>query len=525
MPRSQSQLLPVFVSFLLLCGSTGSVAQTTVQQETIQQMLDAQGLGSMVPGLPGGVPVTDMSPLDIQKGTWVYPVRANTIVESLLADKEFGPANGVDAEFVANASVHLTKTVRGPDLCKPGETGVSEVRIVAMRLFSNDDAYLTGTQESRLVVNQELERAVLYARGDVREWIPGPAFCDDRQMVIGSSGRGMMRMEYETKAHFAPLNFTAYPKPWKSDLASVQNNCNLFKDRVAATYAQMNKRWSMIPISTPPGPIDWSVSGPPVVEGMNNGQEASFADGTFNIRDAVDAAANASSVADLSKAIAPLFRNAPKLAAGLGGVASWALEQVVGDIAGLSLDDTMNQMIDMMAVANQAFQGGDPMAKAVAEHARQPVHDGQMQFQGINIDYMISSLLSACDTLTDLEQPDGYAAGYMTWPGGSVVLTGRGAVPGLPAAIANAPVGQTSIADALAIAQAMSGDTKVPNMEQLQAQMPDGISLDELPISMTGQAVAGGSIAPGSHEWTLNFNVELVDDGEKIADLWFDPRR
>lgn len=525
MPRPQFQFLPVLVAALFLGSSPGSVAQTPAQQEAIQQMLNAQGLGGMVPGLPGGVDIPGVSPLETQKGTWVYPVKANTLVESLLAETTFGSADGVDAQFMANASVHLTKIVRGADICKPSEIGVSEMRVIAMKLYSNDAAYVTGTQESRLVVNQDLQRAVLYARGDVREWIPGPKFCDDRQMVIGSSGRGMMRMEYETKAHFAPLNFTAYPKPWKSDLTAVQNSCDLFKDQAAIAYAQINKRWSTIPIAPSPDPIDWSVFGPPVKEGMNNGEEASFANGSFNIRSAVDAAARANSVADLSSAIAPIFRQAPKLAAGLGGVASWALGEVVGGIAGQSLDDTANQMIDMMIVANQAFQSGDPKAREVAEYARQPVHDGQTQLQGINIDYMISSFMSACDTLTNLEQPDGYAAGYITWPGGSVVLTGRGAVPGLPAAMANAPVGGASIANALSMAQAMSGDAKTPTLEDLQAQMPEGVSLDAVPISMTGQAIAGRSIAPGAHEWTLNFNVELIDRGEKIAELWFDPRR
>lgn len=517
MTNARSTFLKALLAGAVLFFAHGAGAQTPSPQETVQQMLEAQGLGAMqVPG---------MAPIETQSGTWVYPVRANTLVESVLADREFGAADGIDADFMANASVHLTKIVRGPDLCRSNEMGVSEMRIIAMRLFSSDAPYMTGTQESRLVVNQELERAILYARGDVREWVPGPTFCDDQQMVLGSSGRGAMRMEYETKAHFAPLSFTAYPKPWKSDLTAVQNNCDIFQKHVATMYAQLHKRWSVIPIAASPEPLSWGVMGPSVREGMNNGKEASFADGTFNMRDAVDAAADTSAIADLSGAIAPLFRKAPKLAAGLGGVASWALEQVVGEVAGQSLDDTANQMIDMMAVANQAFHGGDPKAKAVAEYARQPVNDGQSQLHGINIDYMAASLLSACDALTQLEQPDGYAAGYITWPGGSVVLTGRGAVPGVPAAFANAPVGGVSVADALAMAQAMSGEAKVPGIEELQAQMPDGISLDALPISMTGQAVSGAAIAAGAHEWTLNYNVELVDRGEKIAELWFDPRR
>jgi hypothetical protein len=75
------------------------------------------------------------------------------------------------------------------------------------------------------------------------------------------------------------------------------------------------------------------------------------------------------------------------------------------------------------------------------------------------------------------------------------------------------------------MARAMSGGSDVPDAEQLQAMMPAGISLDALPIAMNGQAHAGDIVARGLREWSLTYNVELVDEGEKIAALWFDPRR
>jgi len=515
-----------FLAFLafglpvLLQAAPPALAQAGDTEALIRQMMEQAGAGGAMP------PIAGMGGLPVQKGTWVYPVRASTLQLGAIEDRSFGTSKGVDADFMARASVFLTRVVPGPDLCNPNEPGMSEFRQVAMQVWTGNGPFMAGEQLSRLVVNQETGQAALYLHGDVREWAPGETFCTDGGMAEISSGKGMLRMEYTTAGHIAPLHFTAYPRASDIDPSDFENACEQFENTAGEMYREMNRSWGMI-VHGDNNPVDWSAFGPPPVpEGFDNGSEASFGDGTFNMRQAVDAVGNMNSGTGLINAVlTPIFQHAPRIAAGVGGVVSWAVAEAVNRAAGQSFDSSIATMIEMVKFAGQAFHGGDPQTRKVAEHAQQRVSDGSNIFEGLNVDYMISVVLDACANIEEVEIPSGYAAGYMSWPGGSVNLIGRGPVPQAPAAHANAPVSSMPIADALAMARAMSGGKDVPDAEQLQAMMPEGISLDALPISMTGQASAGDIVARGLREWSLNYNVELVDEGEKIAVLWFDPRR
>ncbi|MEM7351227.1 MAG: hypothetical protein AAF657_10505 [Acidobacteriota bacterium] len=113
--------------------------------------------------------------------------------------------------------------------------------------------------------------------------------------------------------------------------------------------------------------------------------------------------------------------------------------------------------------------------------------------------------------------PEGYAAGLFQWPGGSVDLEVRGPAKGAPAAIATAPVQSGSIADALALARQYSGRDDLPSKEEIEAGLPEGMSLDSMPINMTGQAYAGTSLL-GQPEWTLNYTITLEAEGKAVDD-------
>lgn len=497
-----------------------ALAQAGDPEAMIRQMMEQAGAGGTMP------PAAGIGGLPVQKGTWVYPVRASTLQLDAIGDRDFGVSKGVDADFMARASVFLTKVVPGPDLCNPNEPGMSDFRQVAMQVWTGNGPFMAGEQLSRLVVNQETAQAALYLHGDVREWAPGETFCADGGMAEISSGKGMLRMEYTTAGHIAPLHFVAYPRASDIDPSDFENACAQFENAASEMYREMNRNWGMI-VHGDSGPVDWSTFGPPPVpEGFNNGSEASFGDGTFNMRQAVDAVGNMNSGTGLLNAVlAPIFQHAPRIAAGVGGVVSWAVVEAVNRAAGQSFDSSIATMIEMVTFAGQAFHGGDPATRKVAEHAQQRVSDNTGTYEGLNVDYMVSVVLDACSNIEEVEIPSGYAAGHMSWPRRSVHLIGRGPVSQAPAAHANGPVSSMSIADALAMARAMSGGSDVPDAEQLQAMMPAGISLDALPIAMNGQAHAGDIVARGLREWSLTYNVELVDEGEKIAALWFDPRR
>ena len=74
------------------------------------------------------------------------------------------------------------------------------------------------------------------------------------------------------------------------------------------------------------------------------------------------------------------------------------------------------------------------------------------------------------------------------------------------------------------MAQAYGG-ANAPSPEEIEAALPEGFSLDSMPIPMAGQAGGGGQIAPGAPEWFVSYNVQIIDEGERVATLWFDPRR
>ena len=74
------------------------------------------------------------------------------------------------------------------------------------------------------------------------------------------------------------------------------------------------------------------------------------------------------------------------------------------------------------------------------------------------------------------------------------------------------------------MAQAYGG-TNAPDMAEIEASLPEGFSLDALPVPLAGQAGGGGQLAPNAPEWFVSYNVQIIDEGERIAALWFDPRR
>lgn len=484
----------------------------------------APGALAQMPGIPGGMQVEETP------GTWAHVVRASSIVDSHVADMEIGDADGIDGDFMAAASVHATRTVPGPDLCDPTRRGVSDFRVIAMDLFSRDVPFLSGEQESRLIVDQEVERAVIYLHGDVREWAPGPTYCEDGQMALASSGRGMLRLEYETTNHIVPLNFQAYPRQWEIDQEGLEEACRRFESLLLRAYQEAYPRWQTIPVTGPPGPIDTSIIRPPSVpEGQNNGEDASFEDGTLSNREIGEALGTTSSVMGWAQALAPAFEHAPRIGAAGAGLASWAIQEAVSTYGGESLDNHLGNALQAMKAINSNF-AGDARTRPVAEYASRRASFGGETFVGIDADYYTHMALDICAN-TELDAPvEGFAAGHFSYAGGTVQLVGTGPVKGFPAALANGPVmpsmGGTpmSVADALKLAEAL-GAEGVPSAEELKTQLPEGYSLDNPPIHMTGQAAAGVNLAPNTHEWAVSYHVEIDPDGERIAALWFDPKR
>ena len=473
-----------------------------------------------MPGMSG------MSGLPTQDGTWVYPIRPG-MHEAMLANENIGTGNGIDGDFLARASLQAVFTAAGePPTCDGGSHADmrGRSRIIAMQVWTNDAPYMSGTQESRIIINQELQRAVVYLHGDTTEWVPGPNFCDDGQYVRAGGGRGSLRMVYDTTAHIAPLNFMAFPHPSQVDMEAYDNACRVFEDNMLTAYQDLNQRWNTIPISHDM-PVDWSVI-TPIPEGYNDGETASFGAGLFNTREVVEAASQARDAIGLGQAVGEFFAHAPTLARGAGGVATWALEQVVDTIATDVFVDPAEAMMMIARAGDAAYRSsGEPSARAVHEHADQRrSHPSGNAFAGLNVDYLMHTVLDACQNLDAVETAGGDAYGYFSWPGGTAILTGRGMAPGAPAATAAGPVQSGSIADALALAQSM-GAANIPSMAELGAQMPDGYSLDHQPAPMAGQAGGGALIAAGAPEWFVSYNIELGTEGERIAALWFDPRR
>lgn len=197
--------LRYLVFFVVLYQAMSPVTVGAQSQTDPQEILQQLEQGGLVPGGAMGARA--------EPGTWVYPVGAGLHTE-FLKDERFPKSRGVDTDFVAKASLMATQTVRGPDLCNPGERGVSDFRLVAMQPKTGEGPFEEARQESRLIVNQEETRVVLYLHGEVREWKPGPEFCGgERQMVEASSGSGTLRLEYQTTGHLAPLHFTGGPRP------------------------------------------------------------------------------------------------------------------------------------------------------------------------------------------------------------------------------------------------------------------------------------------------------------------------
>lgn len=465
------------------------------------------------------------NPLQTQEGTWLYPV-ASGLHEGLLGDREIGGGNGIDADFLARSSLQAVYTAAGdPPTCDGSSQADmrGRSRIVAMEVWTGSGPYLGENQMSRLVVNQELNHVVIYLHGDVREWVPGENFCDDRQYVLAGSGRGMLRLDYETNTHIVPLNFTAYPHPSTVDMQSVENACAMLRDNMYEAYQDVNRRWGFIGNQFE-GPIDWSVI-TPVPEGYTNGEQASFADGLFNTRDVVEAASGASDAISMGRELGQVFAQAPSLARGAGGAVGWAVVQVANHYIEGALPDPAEMMMDIAQAGDAAYRSsGEPSARQVSDHAMQRVNHPDGDLRGLNVDYIVHTVMQACEDMEDMDLQSGTAYGHFSWPGGMVALNGRGFAPGAPAAIASGPVQSTSIRDALAMAQAYGGAT-APSAEEIEASLPEGFSLDSLPIPMAGQAGGGGQIAPGAPEWFVSYNVQIVDEGERIATLWFDPRR
>tara|TARA_R110002096_G_scaffold43420_17_gene117110 strand:+ start:1029 stop:2549 length:1521 start_codon:yes stop_codon:yes gene_type:complete len=499
-----------------LAASTAAIALAAAPITANAQQTSYSGM----PGMPG------MSALPTQDGTWVYPIRPG-MHEAMLANETIGTANGIDGDFLARSSLQAVFTQAGDAPTCDGSSRTDmrgRSRIIAMQVWTNDAPYMSGTQESRIIINQELERAVVYLHGDTVEWVPGPNFCDDGQYVRAGGGRGSLRMEYETTAHIAPLNFMAFPHPSTVDMEAYENACRMFEDNMLTAYQDLHQRWSTIPI-THDMPIDWSVI-TPFSDGYNDGDTASFGDGLFNTRDVIDAASQARDAIGMGQAIGEFFAHAPTLAGGAGGVATWALGQVVDSVATNVFVDPAEAMMMIAQAGDAAYRSsGEPSARAVHEHAQQRrPHPSGHELSGLNVDYVVHTVLDACQNLDEIEMTGGDAYGYFSWPGGTAVLTGRALAPGAPAATAAGPVQSGSIANALALAQLM-GATNIPSLEELGAQMPEGYSLEHQPAPMTGQAGGGGLIAAGAPEWFVSYNVELSTEGERIAELWFDPRR
>jgi hypothetical protein len=474
----------------------------------------------------GGIP--GMAPLPTQQGTWVYPVR-NGLHTDMVEGHAIGASHGIDGDILARSSLQAVYTAAGDPPTCPGGGGADirgRSRILAMEVWTGSGSFLGGQQESRLVVNQELSRAVLYLHGDVHEWVPGPNFCDDGAYVEAGSGRGMLRMEYETVNHVAPLNFMAFPRAGEVDISDLEESCEAMRDLAVEAYQDMNRRWNLVTHDFS-GPLDWSTI-TPVEDGYADGEHASFGDGLFNTGDVVEAAATASDAVSLGASLANAFSRAPSVAAsGAAGVGQWVVMQAMEPVLNAAGIPTMSPADAMMAMAmmgHHAYGGsGEPRAREVADHALRRLPDPDGPFEGVDADYIMHTLFEACDGLSPETVLTGYAGGHFSWPGGTVPLSGRGLAPGEPAATANGPVQSGSLSDALALAQSMGAE--IPDMAEIQAAMPPGMSLEALPAPMAGRAGGGGMLASNAPEWTISYTVELVDDGERIAAHWFDPRR
>jgi len=496
-------------------------AAATAQQPGPQDILRQMQQGVM-PGVPG------MSPLAVQQGTWVYPVAAG-LHTGMADNRNVESGGGIDANFIARASVYAAYVQAGePPTCAGGSHHDmrGRTRIVAMTVDTGTGPFMAGGQLSRLVVNQAEQRAVLYLYGNMRSWVPGPNHCDDQQMVEETGGRGFLRMEYSTTAHVAPLNFMAFPRAGEVDVSDLEDACNRFKATALEAYQDMNRRWNLI-TNVYNGPVDWSVI-TPVEEGYADAERTSFANGLFNSGDVIDAASAAADAVSLGASLANAFSRAPRVAeSGAAGIAQWVVMQAMEpalNAAGIETINPVDAMMMMATMGHAAFRDSDePRAREIANHAMQRFPEAGGPFEGIDADYMLHTLMQACEGLNPQNMPEGSATGHFSWPGGTVILSGRGLAPGEPAAIATGPVQSGSIADALAMAQAMGAN--IPDKAQIQAAMPPGMSLDAMPAPMTGRAGGGAMLASNTPEWTVSFTVELVDDGERIADLWFDPRR
>ncbi|MDX1580848.1 MAG: hypothetical protein R3360_04405, partial [Alphaproteobacteria bacterium] len=273
--------------------------------------------------------------------------------------------------------------------------------------------------------------------------------------------------------------------------------------------------------------IDSSVlTPPPVPEGTSDGEKASFEDGTYNHRQSADAVAQTNSVMGLAQALAPAFESTPRVPASAGAFVGWAVQEAVGHYAGVAMDNHVSNALETMKHINQQF-AAEPTTSNVANYASKPAKFGETTYSGIDVDYLTDTVLDICNTTEMPEIEEGYAAGHFSWSNGTIQLVGRGAVKGMPAAQSIAPVtppGGMSIGDALAMARAM-GAQNVPDVADIEAQLPQGYSLTKTPIHMTGRAGSGPTIAPNLQEWMISYFVELKPEGEKIGEVWIDPRR
>ena len=184
-----------------------AAAMIPVSQAVAQQQVDPQEILRQIQ--QGQVP-QGVQPLVSREGTWAYPVNPGLHTE-MLKDQSFSDAKGIDAEFLAKASVFVTRIEHGPDLCNPGQQGVSDVRVIALQVGDPPPAKAGGLA-NRLIVNQNRSLAVLDLYGEVREWKPSRDFCGgEKQMTEASRGGGRLVLEYQTR-HMAPLNFLADPR-------------------------------------------------------------------------------------------------------------------------------------------------------------------------------------------------------------------------------------------------------------------------------------------------------------------------
>ena len=119
---------------------------------------------------------------------------------------------------------------------------------------------------------------------------------------------------------------------------------------------------------------------------------------------------------------------------------------------------------------------------------------------------------------------DNLASGHFTWPGGAIELDLQSPAPGAPVAMATAPVSSGSLADALALARTLTDRDDLPDVEEIEDRMPEGMSLDAMPVTLSGQGVASSSLAPGQQEWTLSYVLAVDDDGREVDRAWLDRR-